>query len=52
MSAILEEKIDLLEPSRDFIFRTIFGTEEHKAELISLLNAILQGAPVIKDLTI
>jgi predicted transposase/invertase (TIGR01784 family) len=52
MNTVPMEDIDLLEPSRDFIFRTVFGSEEHKAELISLLNAVLQNDPVIRDVTI
>ncbi|MDR1333971.1 MAG: Rpn family recombination-promoting nuclease/putative transposase [Holosporaceae bacterium] len=49
---VSEEGTDLLAPSHDFIFKTIFGLNERKAELISLLNAILNGNPHVKDLTI
>jgi predicted transposase/invertase (TIGR01784 family) len=52
MDTVSEESFNLLDPSRDFIFRNVFGTQEHKAELISLLNAILNGNPRIKDLTV
>jgi predicted transposase/invertase (TIGR01784 family) len=52
MNTVSVENTDLLEPSRDFIFRNVFGTAERKAELISLLNAVLKGKPHIKDLTI
>ena len=40
----------LLSPTTDFIFKRIFGNEEGKVGLISLLNAILNGDPVVKDL--
>jgi predicted transposase/invertase (TIGR01784 family) len=49
---VSEEGTDLLAPSHDFVFKTIFGLNERKAELISLLNAILNGNPHVKDLTI
>ena len=45
-----EERI--LKPTNDFVFKTIFGQEDSKICLISLLNAILDGNPVIKDVTI
>ena len=41
-----------LKPTNDFVFKTIFGQEDSKICLISLLNAILDGNPVIKDVTI
>jgi predicted transposase/invertase (TIGR01784 family) len=46
------EKIDLLPPSSDFVFKGIFGKESHKRVLISLLNSILDGKPVIRDITL
>jgi predicted transposase/invertase (TIGR01784 family) len=52
IETVSEEGTDLLAPSCDFVFRNIFGTNGHKAELISLLNAILNGNPHIKELTI
>jgi predicted transposase/invertase (TIGR01784 family) len=52
MDIVSEEGLDLLKPSSDFIFRNVFGSDEHKTELISLLNAILNGKPHIKSLTI
>ena len=41
-----------LEPTSDFVFKRIFGYEDSKNSLISLLNAILDGNPTVKDLTI
>ena len=38
----------LLSPTTDFIFKRIFGNEEGKVGLISLLNAILNGDPVVR----
>ena len=43
------EESSLLRPTTDFIFKRIFGNEEGKIGLISLLNAILNGDPVVKD---
>ena len=42
----------LLDPKLDFIFKKIFGTEEGKPQLVSLLNALLKGQPHIKELTL
>ena len=44
-----KQKLRLTE---DFAFKRIFGREDSKRSLMSLLNAILDGNPVIKDLTI
>ena len=41
---------ELLDPKYDYIFKRIFGTEEGKPQLISLLNALLRGEPKIKSL--
>ena len=41
-----------LKPTNDFVFKTIFGQEDSKICLISLLNAIFDGNPIIKDVTI
>ena len=35
----------------DYAFRKMFGTEEHKEYMISLLNAVLEGYETIRDLT-
>ena len=43
------EEFSLLKPTTDFIFKRIFGNEEGKTALISLLNAILNGDPIVKD---
>ncbi|MDR2067533.1 MAG: Rpn family recombination-promoting nuclease/putative transposase, partial [Holosporaceae bacterium] len=42
----------LLKPSSDFVFANLFGAEKHKRVLICLLNAILQGKPHIKSITL
>ena len=42
----------IYDPKEDFIFKIIFGSEENKSILVSLLNAILKGRPYIKDLTL
>jgi predicted transposase/invertase (TIGR01784 family) len=47
-----EEKIDLLPPSADYVFKNVFAKETHKRALISLLNSILEGHPIIRDITI
>ena len=43
---------DLLPPTSDFVFCRIFGVEEHKSVLISLLNSILKGHPHVRDVKI
>ncbi|GHT92553.1 hypothetical protein FACS1894122_06540 [Alphaproteobacteria bacterium] len=47
-----EKEFDLLPPCNDFVFKNVFGKASHKRALISLLNAILDGNPVIRDITI
>ena len=42
----------LFDPKEDFIFKMIFGIEENKSILISLLNSILKGRPYIKEITL
>ena len=42
----------LFDPKEDFVFKALFGTEENKELLISLLDAILKGKPYIKDLSL
>ena len=42
----------IYDPKEDFVFKMIFGTEENKKLLISLLNSILKGKPYIKDLSL
>ena len=42
----------LFDPKVDYVFKILFGDEEDKSMLISLLNAILRGRPTIKDLTL
>ena len=41
-----------LRPTEAFVFKRIFGREDSKRSLMPLLNAILDGNPIIKDLTI
>ena len=36
----------------DFVFKRIFGYDDTKESLLSLLNTILNGNPVINDLHI
>ena len=47
-----KEQETKLRPTEDFAFKRIFGREDSKISLLSLLNAILDGNPYIKDLTI
>ena len=42
--------IQPLDISTDYIFKLVFGTEENKDVLISLLNAIFKGHPKVKSL--
>ena len=42
----------LFDPKEDFVFKMIFGIEENKSILISLLNSILKGRPYINDITL
>ncbi|MFH5911234.1 Rpn family recombination-promoting nuclease/putative transposase [Clostridium perfringens] len=39
----------LMKPSMDFVFKRLFGAEESKDSLISLLNAIIKSDSPIKD---
>ena len=41
-----------LEPIMDFAFKNLFGYDDTKESLISLLNAILDSNPVIKSVEI
>jgi predicted transposase/invertase (TIGR01784 family) len=42
--------VGLLDPKQDFVFKNIFGKEDGKPALISLLNSLFNGNPHIKDL--
>ena len=42
----------LFDPKVDYVFKILFGNEDDKSMLISLLNAILKGKPYIKDLSL
>jgi predicted transposase/invertase (TIGR01784 family) len=44
--------IKLLPPCVDYVFKNVFAKESHKRALISLLNSILDGHPVIRDITV
>lgn len=50
--ASIQNNKDLMLPSVDYVFCRLFGSEKRKYRLISLLNAILNGKPYIKDVTI
>ena len=41
-----------INPRVDFAFKKLFGSEENKDLLISLINAILENEPDIVDLTL
>ena len=44
--------INLLDITSDYIFKLVFGREENKDLLISLLNAIFKGNPHVEDITL
>ena len=44
--------MDLLPVKNDYVFAKLFGSESHKRVLVCLLNAILNGKPHIKDVTL
>ena len=44
------KKVELLDPKNDYVFKKIFGSKGNENVLKSLINAILQGNPVIKEL--
>ncbi|MDR0753522.1 MAG: Rpn family recombination-promoting nuclease/putative transposase [Holosporaceae bacterium] len=41
---------NLLDPKLDYIFKNIFGVENKKPLLLSFLNSLLKGNPLIRDL--
>ena len=41
--------LDLLPPSNDYVFASLFGKKSHERVLVCLLNAILNGKPQIKS---
>ena len=43
---------DKLNPKIDFVFRRLFGSEENKDLLISLINSVVDPSPHIVDVTI
>lgn len=45
----MESDLMLMKPSMDFVFKRLFGAEESKDSLISLLNAIIESDSLIKD---
>ncbi|MDR1597429.1 MAG: Rpn family recombination-promoting nuclease/putative transposase, partial [Holosporales bacterium] len=42
----------LLSPQIDFVFKNIFGVEGKEPLLISFLNSLFKGNPVVKNLTL
>jgi predicted transposase/invertase (TIGR01784 family) len=44
--------VGLLDPKQDFVFKNIFGREDGKPSLISLLNSLFKGNPFIESLTL
>ena len=44
------KKVELLDPKIDYVFKRIFGEKGSEDILMSLINAILKGNPVIKEL--
>ena len=44
------EKVKLLDPKNDYVFKKIFGEKGNEDILKSFINAILRGNPVIKEL--
>ena len=42
-------KVELLDPKIDYVFKRIFGEKGSEDILMSLINAILKGNPVIKE---
>ena len=47
-----ERKTDLLPVSNDYVFARLFGRKNHERVLVCLLNAILDGHPHIKTITL
>ena len=37
-------KVKLLEPTVDYMFKKLFGTEENSDLMISLINSVLEGS--------
>ncbi|MCR5225510.1 MAG: Rpn family recombination-promoting nuclease/putative transposase [Alphaproteobacteria bacterium] len=52
MSETRHEKIDLLPVKNDYVFARLFGRRSHERVLVCLLNAILNGKPHIKDISL
>ena len=44
------KKVELLDPKYDYVFKKIFSEKGNEDVLMSLINAILQGNPIIKEL--
>ena len=44
------KKVELLDPKIDYVFKRIFGEKGDEDILMSLINSILKGNPVIKEL--
>ena len=48
----MQAKTDLLPVSNDYVFSRLFGKRSHERVLVCLLNAILNGHPHIKSVTL
>ena len=46
----MSEKVKLLDPKIDYVFKRIFGEKGDEDILMSLMNSILKGNPTIKEL--
>ncbi|MDR1208054.1 MAG: Rpn family recombination-promoting nuclease/putative transposase, partial [Holosporales bacterium] len=52
MSSMEHMVTNLLDPKLDYIFKNIFGVKKYEHLLISFLNALLKGNPLIKKLVL
>ena len=48
----MAEIVDLLPVSNDYVFAQLFRRKNHERVLVCLLNAILDGHPHIKSITL
>ena len=46
------KEVDLLPPKNDYVFSRLFGRRSHERVLVCLLNAILNGKPHIKSVSL
>ena len=52
MSKTIEEKMTRISPRVDIAFKKIFGVEENKDLLISLINSIVSNEDQVSDITL